>query len=160
MKIQFHPIIEKLSGKLKDLVFVTKKTPMKGSPGDLSRDVYIRSKPVRQAPTTIRQDNLNSAFKIISESYQTLKLSPDSFSTWLKAADSLSKRDDKVISAYQLYQSYFMTLYTHTLGIDVRPEYLSPGVSLSYEHRGTRSWNTLTPSGFGVNTYGAGAYGR
>jgi len=160
MKLQFHPIIEKLSGKLKDLVFVTKKVPMKGDPSHLNHSTYIRSKPVRTAPTTLRQDHLNLAFKIVSESYQILKASPDSFVTWREAAKELSQRDNKTLSSYHLFQSYFMTLYTHTLGIDVKPEYLSPGLSLSYAHRDTRSWNSITPQGYGTRTYGAGSYGR
>ncbi|MDH5681753.1 MAG: hypothetical protein OEZ36_09205 [Spirochaetota bacterium] len=157
MTLNLNPIISKIKGKLKGLVFVNKKYPLLNGDGDT---VYIRSTPGKRERSSIIQDNINTAFKIISGEYKVLKESPLAFSSWQTGALQEEARLQRPVTAYTLFQSYFMTLYTHTLGSSVRPEYLSSGVSLDYEHRAGRSWNSVTPKAYGTNAFGTGSYGR
>jgi len=157
MTLNLNPLIDKIKGKLKGLVFVNRKYPLLKGNGE---SVYIRSTPSKRNSSSIIQDNINEAFKIISKEYQILKGSPQSFLSWQNQAKVEEIRLQRPVSAYTLFQSYFMTLYTHTVSSSVKPDYISSGISLHYDHRITRSWNSVTPEAYGTNSYGLGAYGR
>ncbi len=136
MKIQFNPIIEKLSGKLKGLVFVSHKDDLK------NLGTYVRSAPVRIALRSQKQTNSSRAFQILNQKYRELKADPTAFSTWQTEAQHLRNLENKVWTAHKLFISYYMKQYTQTKGLEVVPISLSPGTSLSYENRSTRLWNS------------------
>ena len=159
MKIRLNPIIEGISGKLKDLVFVTPDKELVGDNLTRSTKTYVRSGYRKSPNTSISQDNLNAAFKIVVASYNELKTQAEAYETWRQAAQSFEASLNRVVTPYLLFTAYHMTQYTHTLGSDVHPESLSPGLSLFYEHRATRVWNPPIPGGYGTGTYGFGTFG-
>ncbi len=160
MKVQFQPILEKLSGKIKDLVFVAKTRPLVDEKALTNPEVYIRSMPRRTAPTSIRQDNLNKAFKILTLKFRELKENSSAYETWKVEASRLQDQFNRHLNAYQLFISYFMALYTSTLGIDVQSNDLSNGISLNWQDRSTRSWFINSSTSFGAGSYGTGSYSR
>ncbi len=137
MKLQLNPIFEKLSGKLKGLVFVSYKEQIDGIA------TYIRSSPKRVKPLSQKQKNLNRAFQILSQKYKELKADTLSFATWQMEANRLKREQNRSWTAYKLFQSYFMKHYTQTIGLSTEPIDLSPGASLSYNDRSTRTWNSI-----------------
>ncbi len=160
MKVQFQPILEKLSGKIKDLVFVAKTRPLVDEKALTNPEVYIRSMPKRTAPTSIRQDNLNKAFKILTFKFRELKESPSAYESWKVEASILQERFNRHLNAYQLFISYYMTKYTSTLGIDVQPNNLPNGTSPNWQDRSTRSWFIKASTSFGTSTYATGPYSQ
>ncbi len=151
MKLQLNPIFEKLSGKLKGLVFVSYKEQIDGIA------TYIRSSPKRVRSKSQKQKNLNRAFQILSQKYKKLKTDTPSFATWQTEANKLKREQNRSWTAYKLFQSYFMKKYTQTIGLPTEPIDLSPGASFSYNDRSTRTWNTN--STYSVGPYGTGTYG-
>ncbi len=152
MKIQFNPIIEKLSGKLKNLIFISHREDLK------NMKPYIRSKAKPRAKLSIRQINSNRAFQILNQKYRDLKANPIAFSTWQKEAQRLKKLEHKVWTAHKLFISYFMKQYTQTIGLQTKPINLSSGTSPSYNDRSTRTWNSI--STYGTGSFGSGTYGN
>ncbi len=138
MKLQLNPIFETLSGKLKNLVFVSKKLVTKDN--KTNENVYIRSYPKKRQKTSILQDNLNIALKIIVQNFKDLKSDETAYQTWKDQAKQMEEELDRSLTAYLLFSTYYLTKYTHTLGSEVLPKDLSNGTSLNWEHRNTRSW--------------------
>ncbi len=137
MKLQLNPILEKLSGKLKGLVFVSYKEQIDGI------TTYIRSSPKRVRSKSQKQKNLNRAFQILSQEFKELKADVMAFSTWQKEAQKLKEKENRSWTAYKLFQSYFMKQYTQSIGLSTEPIDLSPGTSFSYNDRLTRIWNSV-----------------
>ena len=158
MKIQLNPFIEKLSGKLKGIVFVLKNKKMINNAQNLSPDVYIRSSPIKKADKSIKQNNLNKAFKIIAKAYQELKSDASAYKTWQTQAKLEEQNLQRTVTAYLLFQSYFMTMYTHTLGIDVEPINLYISSNFTWDNRNQVSW-TKKSKGYGTGSYGTGTFG-
>ena len=159
MKVSLNPIIEKLSGKIKGIIFVSKNKRLVGDDSKLSTEVYIRSSYNKQKPNSIKQDNINKAFKIMVTAFNQLKANKPAYETWIKEAKTLETQMNRTVTAYLLFTTFFMTKYTHTLGQEVEPINLSSGLSLSYNDCNTRSWNKNHLSGYGTGTYGTGAFG-
>ncbi len=156
MKLKLNPILEKLSGKLKNLVFVSKKIVTKDK--SINAEGYIRSAPKKRISTSIRQDNMNIALKILIQNYHDLKQNPSAYQSWIHQAKLLETQLNRTLTPYILFTTYYLTMYTHTLGNDVLPENLSDGTSLHYNHRQTRSWINK-PKGFGTGSFGTNTYG-
>ena len=157
MKIQFNPFIEKLSGKLKDIVFVLKNKKMLNNNQNLSPDVYIRSLPKKSIVKSIKQNNLNKAFKLIAQKYKDLKLDASAFKTWQTQAKEQEKLLSRTVTAYLLFQSFYMTMYTHTLSINVEPTNLYIKTPLTWNNKNQASWTSIT-NGYGTGSYGTNTF--
>ncbi|HEO65644.1 MAG TPA: hypothetical protein ENI73_07215 [Spirochaetes bacterium] len=139
MKITLHPMFEKLSGALYNIVCVTRKKELVDTPTNYGSSTYIRSKGRRQG-NSIRQDNLQLAFKILVDKFKALQADTTAHQTWMDQAQVYEQLLGRYLTAYQLFLSYFMTQYTTTLSSCVKPVDLSPGLSLSWTDRNSRSW--------------------
>ena len=88
MKVDLHPLLKKLSGKFKGLVFVAKNKKLVDNNTIKESEVYIRSLPRRKTPKSVRQDNLNKAFKILTIKFKELKADASAYETWKTQAKS------------------------------------------------------------------------
>ena len=158
MKVNLHPIIKKLSGKIKGLVFVSKKNQMVGDENKINTEVYIRSVYKKLKPPSIKQTNMNTAFKIMASRFNELKTDTLAYETWKTEAKILETKLNRTVTAYLLFTTYYMTNYTHTLGIDVLSNSLSNGSSLSWQDRDTRLWNQSIPTSYGTGSFDTGTY--
>ncbi len=141
MKVELNPILEKLSGRIKDLVFVVKNKTLLSKGTIKDPVVYIRSAPKKSAPPSIKQDHLNQAFKILIAKFKELKQDAEAYKTWQIEAKRIRDTENRSLTAYNLFTSFYMTAYTHTIGIDVTPNNLSDGISLNWQDRFSRSWS-------------------
>ncbi len=139
MKITLHPMFEKLSGALYNIVCVARKKELVDAPASWGTSTYLRSKGKRQG-NSIRQDNMQLAFKILINQFKALQANTTDYQTWMDQALKYEELLGRYLTAYQLFLSYFMTQYTSTLSSYVKPFDLSPGLSLSWTDRHSRNW--------------------
>ncbi len=139
MKIELNPMIEKLSGKLDGLVLVSIDKELVDGKNIKKTHTYLRKKRFR-ASHSIPQDNLNKAFKIMSVKFKELKANLLAYETWRIQAKAYEDELSRNVTAYLLFTTYYMTMYTHTLGSDVRPTNLSNGTFLLWSERSMRKW--------------------
>ncbi len=150
MKLKLNPIIDKISGKLQNLIFIS---PKKGLGSFQS---YVRTPPKPRNSLSIKQINSSKAFKIIVQKYHELKSDLTAYQTWKTASDNLRQTENRYWTVYKLFMSIYMKKYTQNIGLPTEPIDLSSGSSLDYEHRNTRIWNPTT--GYGKGTFGTGTY--
>ncbi len=139
MEITLHPMFEKLSGALYNIVCVTRKKELVDTPTSWGTSTYLRSKGKRQG-NSIRQDNMQLAFKILINQFKALQANSTAHQTWVDQALLYENLLGRGLSTYQLFLSYFMTQYTSTLTSYVKPFNLSSGLSLSWADRNARTW--------------------
>ena len=129
-----------LSGQFGNAVYVQRSKELINGQTIRNTETYVRAMPIRTLPVPITTLNIAKAFKIMTLEFATLKADATALATWDAQALAISESQDRFLSTYQLFMSFFLTSYTSYMTVWTEPSSLGAGTSLSWTDRFSRLW--------------------